>query len=323
MIKYILKRIGLMIVSMFIIMTMLFVLIRLLPNPVVAVQGGMDAALREMRDAWGYNDPLMVQYGVFLKKVFTEFDWGFCTTMGTFLQPVTEYLISKLPPTIYVNVFSVIFSIPLGVIFGILAAVFKNKWQDQVINVFIIIFISVPSFVYAFLLQYIVGFKLGWCPLVFASGTDYFSWPMFHSAIMPILALSFGTIAGNMRLVRAELSETLTTDYMLLARTKGLTRGQAISRHALRNSMVPLMPSFLADVLYVIAGSLIIEQIFAIPGIGKTYLQSINQRDYSVFMAISMFYVAIGLVAGIIFDLSYGFIDPRIRMGGGKTNELS
>ena len=323
MIKYIFKRIGLMIVSAFIIMTMLFVLIRLLPNPIQAVQGGMDAALREMREAWGYNDPLMVQYGVFLKKVFTEFDWGFCTTMGTFLQPVTEFLASKLPPTIYVNVFSMLFSVPLGVLFGILAAVFKNKWQDQVINVFIMVFISVPSFVYAFLLQDIVGFKLGWCPLIFASGTDYFTWPMFHSAIMPILALSFGTIAGNMRLVRAELGETLTTDYMLLARTKGLTRRQAITRHALRNSMVPLMPSFLADVIYIISGSMIIEQVFAIPGIGKTYVLAIGQRDYSVFMAISMFYVVIGLVAGLLFDLSYGFIDPRIRMGGGKTNELS
>lgn len=311
-----------MIVSMFIIMTMLFVLIRLLPNPVVAVQGGMAVALQEMREAWGYYDPLMVQYGVFLKNVFTEFDWGFCTTMGTFLQPVTEFLISKLPATLYVNGFSVLFSLPLGIMFGILAAVFKNKWQDQVINVFIMIFISVPAFVYAFLLQYIVGFKLGWCPLVLNSGTDYFTWPMFHSAIMPILALSFGTIAGDMRLVRAELSETLNTDYMLLARTKGLTRGQAISRHALRNSMVPLLPTFMADVIYIISGSMIIEQIFAVPGIGKTYVLAINMRDYSVFMAISMFYVALGLVCGLVFDLSYGFIDPRIRMGGGKTNEL-
>jgi oligopeptide transport system permease protein len=176
--------------------------------------------------------------------------------------------------------------------------------------------------VYAFLLQYYCGFKLGWFPLVMNGGTDYFSWSMLRSAIMPILALSFGVIAGDMRLVRAELTETLTSDYMLLARTKGLSRKQATIRHALRNSMVPLLPTFMSDVIYVISGSMIIEQIFAVPGIGKTYLLSINNRDYSVFMAISMFYVAIGLVAGLLFDLSYGFIDPRIRMGGGKNNEL-
>ncbi|MGN1368558.1 MAG: ABC transporter permease, partial [Aristaeellaceae bacterium] len=189
-------------------------------------------------------------------------------------------------------------------------------------NVFIMVFISIPSFVYAVLLQYLVGFKLGWCPLVMDSGTDYFSWPMLHSVIMPVLALSFGNIAGNMRMIRAELTETLTADYMLLARTIGLTRGQATLHHAFRNSLVPLMPSLLSQVIYVISGSLIIEQIFAVPGIGKTYLASINMRDYSVFLAISMFYVAIGLAAGILFDLSYGFIDPRIRMGGNKTNEL-
>ena len=145
---------------------------------------------------------------------------------------------------------------------------------------------------------------------------------MSQSAIMPVLALSFGNIAGNMRMIRAELTETLTCEYMLLARTKGLTRAQATMRHAFRNSLVPLLPSLLSQVIYVISGSLIIEQIFAVPGIGKTYLASINMRDYSVFLAISMFYVVIGLAAGILFDLSYGLIDPRIRMGGNKTNDL-
>ena len=322
MTKYILKRLALMLVSGFIIMTMLFVLIRLLPNQVQAVQGGYDQAVKDMREAWGYNKPILVQYGIFLKNVFTQWNWGFCTTVGSYLQDVTEYLGSKLPPTIYVNVVSVIFSIPLGIIFGIVAAIYKNKWQDQIINVFIMFFISVPSFVYAFLLQYYIGFKLGWFPLVMSGGTDYFSLSMLKSAVMPILALSFGIIAGNMRLVRAELTETLGSDYMLLARTKGLSRRQATVRHALRNSMVPLLPTFMSDVISVVSGSMIIEQIFAVPGIGKTYLLSINNKDYSVFMAISMFYVAIGLVSELLFDLSYGLIDPRIRMGGGKNNEL-
>lgn len=320
--KYIFKRIGLMFVTAFAIMTVLFILIRLLPNHVHAVLGGNQAQLEAMREAWGYNEPIIVQYGIFLKNVFTKWDWGFCTEVGTAFQPVTEYVTSKLPATIYVNIISIIISIPLGVVFGIIAANFKNKWQDYVINVFIIIFISVPAFVYAFLLQYLVGFKWNLLPLVMKSGTDYFSWEMFRSAILPILALSFGVIAGDMRYVRAELTESMTSEYMLLARTKGLTRRQALFRHALRNSMVPLLPTFLADVVYVITGSLIIEQIFSVPGIGRVYLLSITSRDYSVFLFISMFYVAIDLIAGLIFDLSYGFIDPRIRMGGGKTNEL-
>ncbi len=322
MLKYVLKRIGLLLASLFIIMTMLFVLIRLLPNPITSVPGGFDKAMRDMREAWGYNKPIMVQYGIFLKKVFTAWDWGFCTSMGTFLQPVTAYLSSKLPATIYVNIFSVIISLPIGITFGIVAAVNKNKWPDHVIQVVIMFFISVPSFIYAFILQYFIGYRLGLCPLIFKGGDDYFTWAMFHSAIMPILSLSFGPIAQDMRLIRAELTDQLNSDYMLLARTKGLSKSQAIVRHALRNSMVPLMPTFLGNFIGILGGSMIIEQIFAVPGIGKTYVQSIAVRDYSVFMAISMFYVTIGLIAGIVTDLSYGFIDPRIRMGGSKTNEL-
>lgn len=322
MIKYIIKRIALAVMCGFIIMTMIFVLFKILPNPVQEAPGGYAQALRDMREAWGYNKPIIVQYAIFLKNVFTKWDWGFCTTVGTFLTPVTTYLASKLPATIYINVFSVVISLPLGILFGIIAAVYKNKWQDHIIQFFIMIFISVPSFVYAFLLQYYIGFKLNLLPLIFKGGTDYFSWAMFKSAILPIMAMSFGTIAGYMRLVRAELSESLTSEYMLLARTKGLTQAQATVRHALRNSMVPLMPSILSEFFAILGGSYIIESIFAIPGIGFTALQAYYMKDYSVFMACEMFYIALSLAAGIVCDLSYGIIDPRIRMGGNKNNEL-
>ena len=133
--------------------------------------------------------------------------------------------------------------------------------------------------------------------------------------IAPILALSFGQIAGLARFTRAELTESLTSDYMLLARTKGLTRGQATSRHALKNAMVPILPSIISSFVGILGGSLVIEQIFSIPGVGGLYMQSVFQRDYDVFMIDTIFYTLIGLLAGILVDISYGFIDPRIRMG--------
>ncbi len=320
--KYILKRLGLAFVSFMIIMTLIFVLFKLLPNSVEEVPGGYAQALREMREAWGYNKPILVQYGIFLRNVVTKWDWGFCTTVGTFLQPVTKYLASKLPVTIYINIFSIILSVPIGILFGIIAAVNKNKAPDHIIQVFIMFFISVPAFVYAFLLQYFIGFKLNWLPLIFKGGSDYFTWATFKSAIMPILSMSFGSIAGYMRLVRAELCESLTSEYMLLARTKGLTKRQATIRHALRNAMVPLMPSILTEVFAIFSGAMITETIFAIPGFGRASLSAFQLKDYSVFIAIEMFYVALALVSGIVADLSYGIIDPRIRMGGNKNNEL-
>lgn len=182
------------------------------------------------------------------------------------------------------------------------------------------VFVSVPSYVYAFLVQYIFYFKLGWfdrptiLPLSETGGT-YFSWKMFVSMLMPIMALSFGTIAGLARFTRAELTETLTSDYMLLARAKGLTRGQATVRHAMKNAMVPILPMLIGEFIGVLGGSMIIEEIFSIPGVGQLYMKSINQLDYDVFMIDSIFYTFVGLLAGIVVDISYGFIDPRIRMG--------
>ena len=130
-----------------------------------------------------------------------------------------------------------------------------------------------------------------------------------------ILSLSFYTIATLTRFTRAELSEVLTGDYLLLARTKGLTRNQAIVRHAMRNAMVPILPMILGEFIGIIGGSIIIEQIFSIPGIGSLFVQSINLRDYNFFMADTVIYTLIGLVSGLVIDLSYGFIDPRIKMG--------
>lgn len=321
MFKYILKRIGLMFLTFFIIMTVCFILVRMLPNQVVDGPGDYAAATRAMREAWGYNKPVLTQYGIFLKNVVTKWDWGFCTTVGTYLQPVTEFIASKLPPTVIINVYTILISVPLGILFGMYAALKKNKWQDNIISVVVMLFISVPSIVYAFLVQYLLGFKTGWFPIILKSGTDWFSGAMFKSMILPILALSFGIIASFMRFTRAELTETLTSEYMLLARTKGLTRAQATMRHAFKNSLVPILPMIIYNFVSILSGSIVIERVFAIPGIGDIFVKAITLRDYSLFITVGMFYLIIGLVANIVVDISYGFVDPRIRMGGGKTNE--
>ena len=213
------------------------------------------------------------------------------------------------------KIYSMIFSVPLGILLGIYAALKKNRWQDHVISTAVMIFISVPSFVYALLVQYIFCFKLQLFPLQMNAGSDYFSLSMFLSVIPAVLSLGFGSVAGFTRSVRAELSEVLTSDFMLLARTKGLTRAQATLRHALRNSMVPIFPMILGEFVSILSGSLVIEKIFGVPGVGQLYINSINGLDYNFFMLLSAFYTLIGLTSGIVVDISYGLIDPRIRMG--------
>lgn len=314
MFKYVLKRIALMFFVLFTIMTISFVLVKLLPN-IDAQQFGKDAQLiAQRREMLGYNKPILVQYGIFLKRSILQGDWGI--SEGLYLgQEVWPIFVSKLPATMMVNICSMLLSIPVGLLLGIYAALKKNKWQDYTISTLIMVFISVPSFVFAFLVQYILCFKLKLFPLQLKAGTDWFSPSMLYSAIPAVLSLSFGSIAGFARSTRAELSEVLTSDFMLLARTKGLTRAQATLRHAMRNSMVPIFPMILGEFVGILGGSLIIEQIFGIPGVGQLFLNSINGRDYNFFMLLTIFYTMIGLAAGIVVDISYGIVDPRIRMG--------
>ena len=319
MTKYVIKRILLMFLTLFVIMTMCFVLIKLLPLPAVREMGRDINLIMAKREQMGYNKPIMVQYFLFWKSIVTAWDWGVGEQMYEGLS-VWNVLISKLPYTVLVNLYSILIAIPLGLMLGIYAALKKNRWQDHLISTLVVVFISVPSYVYAFLVQYLFCFRLGWFPLTLESldNASLFSARMFRSMFPAIMSLGFGVVAGLTRYTRAELSEVLTGDYMLLARTKGLTKAQAISRHALRNAMVVILPMIIGEFIGILGGSLIIENIFAIPGIGNLYISSINVRDYNFFMALTVFYTFIGLASGIIIDISYGFIDPRIRMGSKK-----
>ena len=319
MTKYVIKRILLMCLTLFVILTMCFVLIKLLPLPAIREMGRDVNLILAKREKLGYGKPIMVQYFLFWKAILTGWDWGVGEQMYEGLS-VWGVMTQKLPYTVLVNLYSILIAIPIGLCCGIYAALKKNKWQDHVISTMVMVFISVPSYVYAFLVQYIFCFKLGWFDLTIASLSEapLISFKMFYSMMPAIMALGFGVVAGLTRYTRAELSEVLTGDYMLLARTKGLTKAQAISRHAMRNAMVVILPMIIGEFIGILGGSLIIEKIFGIPGIGSLYIQSINVRDYNFFMALTVFYTFISLASGIVIDISYGFIDPRIRMGSKK-----
>ncbi len=323
MFKYILQRLGFVLLTFVIIISICFLLVRLLPNPLPnLLMKDVEVIIAQrikqgLLDADGNPVPLMTQYFNFVRKTLIGFNWGLSEKMypGQFCFDV---FVSKLPATILVNAYSSLFAVPLGLAFGIYAALKKNKWQDHVISTGVMVLVSVPSYVYAFLIQYVLCYKLKWFPQLMLGGTDYFTWPMFRSMMPAVISMSLGSIAGYARFTRAELTEVLTSDYLLLARTKGLTRAQTTVRHALRNAMVPIFPSIMMEVIAVLGGSLIIEQIFSVPGVGPLYTQAITARDYNFFILLSAFYTAIGLVSGIVVDLSYGIIDPRIRMGSKK-----
>jgi len=265
-------------------------------------------------------EPISVarQYFSWVKNIVTDWNWGYSTRVQANV-PVFDILKSRMGVTLKLNLIALFFYIPIGFTLGIVAALKKNSITDNVISLGVMIFISIPSFVMMTLLLMLFGYTLGWLPTQFPSG-DLTGSIQFTGLILPVLGLSFGSIAGLTRITRAELTEVLTSEFLLLARTKGLTRTQSVIRHAMRNSMVPLVPSVIGSFVSLLSGSVIIELIYGIPGTGRIYIRALtrNAYDYNLVLGTTAFYTIIGLFAVLLVDLSYGIVDPRIRMGARK-----
>ena len=315
MLRYISQRLVAMAITLFLIISLLFFLIHSMPGSIVS-DPMLPLDVKERIEAKYHLDkPLVVQYVYFLQD-FLTFNFGDSIKMQPNV-PVFNIIKDKLPITIQLNIFALVFTLPIGIMLGIWAALKKNTATDHTLNIMVVLFISVPSFVLAALLQYIVAFKWELVPILL-SAEQSMSWTKLKSMILPILALSFGEIAIITRYLRAELCEALNSDYMLLARTKGLTLAQATLRHAIRNSFVPLANIIIPLFFSILSGAIVIENIFGVPGLGSLMVNSITALDHPLTIAIMFFYSLIALISILVVDLSYGIIDPRIRMGGKK-----
>ena len=344
MLKYSIKRIILALITAFIILTLTFLLVKSLPPAGVispdqnvryafyvdqvnlgymvdmpSETSGLGKLLEsftiEGQSHYFYQKPILDQYFSWLGNIVTRWDWG----RSTVLEPNSSAIFiigERLPVTISINIISVILSVPLGIGLGILAGLKKNTWIDHLISTLVMIFISIPSFVVISFLIFWFSYQAGWLPSMWPT-SDQSMQTKVLAYIIPVMSLSFGSVCGYTRFVRAELCEVMSSEYLLLARTKGLTKRQAILRHALRNAFVPILPSILAEFIGIFGGSMILETLYGIPGIGDLYIKALNQSnpDYNVLMVDMAVFTTVGLLAGIILDLSYGFIDPRIRMG--------
>ena len=270
--------------------------------------------------------PLFRQYVSWVRNIMFHWNWGLSTQVKV-NTPVFDVLIgrnadgtysgaSRIGTTLRLNLIALFFYIPIGFTLGIIAALNKNSWLDNVISFFVMIFISVPSFVVMTMMVMIFGFQLQWVPDQWQA-TFVSTSLQIKAYILPVLGLSFGAIAGLTRTTRAELTEVLTSEFLLLARTKGLTKRQAVIRHAMRNSMVPLVPGIIGSFVGLLSGSVIIEKIYGVPGTGLIYLTAMQegQYDFNLILGITAFYTIISLFAVLLVDLSYGIVDPRIRMG--------
>ena len=316
MFKYILGRIGAMLLTLFLVMTLSFWVIRLMPMTIFENPEVSPEVQRRLEDRMHLHEPMIVQYYYFIEGIVTKGDFGTSVKIRPGLQ-VFDIIRERIPPTMLLNFFSLLISIPLGILSGTAAALKRNTWVDNVISFLIVIFISVPSFVFASLMQYVFAFMWPVFPTLYNAQAPNV-WAAFHSMILPIVALSLNPIATIARYLRGELIETLSSEYMLLARTKGLTQQEATWRPAFRNSLVPIANTIIPLITGIMGGSLVIEKIFAVPGTGGLLVDSILGGDHFLTVALLIFYSLISLVTIFVVDVSYGIIDPRIRIGGGK-----
>jgi len=347
--KYVLQRIALILFTAFIILSLTFILIKLLPPGTpsgfpASVQAfylkqvglgymldfnepqlGLGNQLYNWVDSaevshYIYVRPVMDQYFSWLYNIFTKWDWGTSTNVSIG-QSAMVIILERLPVTIEINLITSVIAVPVGFGLGIWAALKKNKMTDNIISTLIVVFISVPSFIIITFSIMILAYQTKWLPS---------QWPSIQASadlrakgfIIPVFALGAGTICAYARWVRAELTDVMESEFLLLARTKGLTRRQAIVRHALRNSLVPIFPMLIGEIIGALSGSMVLEQLYGIPGIGTLYITALGSpgktTDYNVLMVDMALVTMIGLFASLLVDLSYGFIDPRIRMGAKK-----
>ncbi|PCF44082.1 oligopeptide ABC transporter permease [Staphylococcus delphini] len=307
MLRYTLKRLLYMVISLFIIVTITFFLMKLMPGSPFNDEKLSEQQKTILNEKYGLNDPLPVQYGNYMKNV-VKGDFGNSFQYDN--QPVWDLVKPRLVPSFQMGLFAMVIGVILGVILGVIAATRQNTWVDYLATFISVIAISVPSFVLAVLLQYVFAVRLQWFPVA--------GWEGISTAILPSLALSAVVLATVARYIRAEMIEVLSSDYILLARAKGNSTARVLFGHALRNALIPVVTILVPMLASILTGTLTIENIFGVPGLGDQFVRSITTNDFSVIMAITLLFSTLFIASIFIVDVLYGLIDPRIRLQGGK-----
>ncbi|MDR1531093.1 MAG: ABC transporter permease [Clostridiales bacterium] len=301
---YILKRLGLMAVTLFMVLLLTFLLMHAIPGGPYSAGKRLPPAVMEAIEAkYHLNDPLAAQFFDFLKRI-VRLDFG--PSFKYEGMSVNELIAKGFPVSATLGVFSMLFVLAVGIPLGVFAAVKKGKWQDAGVTFLTTLGVTIPSFVTATVLLYFLAFKLGWFPIF---GAD-----SLKGYILPMLALSGYSLAYITRLTRSSLLDVLRSDYIRSARVKGLSEGKVIARHGMRNALIPVVTVVGPLFAGLLMGSFVVERIFAMPGMGRFFVQSITNRDYTAIVGFTIFYAAVLVTLVFVVDILYCVIDPRIKL---------
>lgn len=319
MFKYFLKRFGLMLIVFVISVFLFFLFIKMMPDYHKAMPGDEDLYYQILYEREGWGKPIPEQFLIWVRNIFKYKTFGYS---NYWKMDASLVYFRKFPATIMFQLAPYILSTLLGITLGIVAGLKKNKMTDHVISVGVMILISVPSFVVAVLAQYFFVWRWKLFPQPWVATPSEieelgFLW-IVKTYALPTIIMTITGSAGWARSIRAELTEQLTQDYMLLARSKGLSHRQATIRHALKNALVPFAPSIFLGFVGLLSGSMIMERLFRVDGTANIYLTAFQNKDYPVLLLIVVFTNFLGFILSILGELSYTLMDPRMRVGSGK-----
>lgn len=321
MIKYIWHRIVLIFISLILILTINFFFLYLMPGSPFTNPKLTPVQRERLEEKYGLNDPVLVQYGRYMYKV-TKLDFGGTIATNTYKDIYEDYIKVRLPLTAQIGATALIIGTLIGIMLGALSAIKRNSITDNLLTAIGVLGISIPSFVFAAFLQQILAINNHILPLTFTRADPELGYSVadqYKALIMPVLALSVGPIASIMRYMRTELVEVFSTDYILLARAKGLSKTSVIFKHAIRNALIPVITILGPMSIGLITGTLVIEQFFSIPGLAMNLVNFTQSKETYATLGINFFYSLMYVVVILFVDILYGFIDPRIRLA--KSNK--
>ncbi|AIM17431.1 MULTISPECIES: oligopeptide ABC transporter permease [Neobacillus] len=309
MVKYLGQRLIYMFITLFIVATVTFFLMKLIPgSPFNNFQKLNEFQQNLLLEKYGLNDPVPVQYFKYMSNL-VKGDLGVSFQFNN--TPVTELIGNRIGPSAVLGLQAMILGSLVGIFLGAIAALKQNSWIDYTSTFLAVVGKSIPSFIFAGLLQYYIAVKLGWLPVMLWRGPEY--------TILPTIALAMFPLSISARFMRTEMIEVLGSDYITLAKAKGASYWQISVKHALRNALIPVVTVLGPLAVSLMTGSLVIEKIFAIPGLGEQFVKSIATNDYPVIMGTNLLFALLFVVVILVVDILYGIIDPRIRITGGKA----
>ena len=304
--KYTIKRVLTFIFTLLAILLILFILMQLMPGSPFNDEKLNEDMRAALYAKYGLDKPIIVQFFNYVKNMLQgDFGVSYKISKNT---PISQLIQTRLPISIGIGGMAVALGAIAGLLLGLLAALKHNTIWDTLATIISVIGVSVPSYVFALALSYNFGFKLQWFPMLFSQKD------IMGSSVLPSISLSMFTMASMARFTRSEMLEVLGSDYMLLAESKGLSGPALIFRHALRNALIPIVTVLAPLIVDLMTGSLVVEKIFAIPGVGSLLVNAIQSNDYNVVISLSFIYSAMYIAIMLVVDLLYGVIDPRIRL---------